>query len=99
MLVGNYCRNLFFLFLLAEGSIFSFSNSNPLPEIIASNDEDVLEEENSVKQQARERENDPDAVVTIHGLVKTYPKALNIGRGEISPYHAIKVKISWKITA
>lgn len=94
MLVGIYSRHLFFLFLFAESSIFSFIGSNPLPEIIASNDEDVLEEENSVKQQAREGENDPDAAVTIYGLVKTYPKTINIGRRETSPYHAIKVKIS-----
>lgn len=63
-------------------------------EIIASDDKSVIEEENHVKQQAREGIDDPDVAVMIHGLFKTYPKAKNIGCRETPPYHAIKVKIS-----
>ena len=97
MLAASYDRHLFFLFLLAEGNICSCIGSDLLPESITPDDEDVFEEENLVKQQAREGIDDPNAAVQIRGLVKTYPKTMKIGCcrcRETPPYHAIKVRIS-----
>uniref|UniRef100_A0A2N9H3Q6 ABC transporter domain-containing protein n=1 Tax=Fagus sylvatica TaxID=28930 RepID=A0A2N9H3Q6_FAGSY len=76
-----------------EGNICSCIGSDLLPESITPDDEDVFEEENLVKQQAREGIDDPNAAVQIHGLVKTYPKTMKIGCcrcRETPPYHAIK---------
>ncbi|GKV14092.1 hypothetical protein SLEP1_g25013 [Rubroshorea leprosula] len=56
--------------------------------------EDVLEEENIVKQQTREGAVDPNVAVQIRGLAKTYPGSRKIGCcckcKKTSPYHAIK---------
>ena len=74
----------------------SSSQDHDLPE-----DEDVLEEESLLKQQAKQHIDDPSIAVQIFGLEKEYPAAKNI----IScfkcknnpPYHALKV-IKNKIT-
>ena len=58
-------------------------------------DEDVLEEENIVKQQHREGFVDQNLAVQIHGLVKVYPGITNIGCFKCKktpPYHALKVQ-------
>lgn len=57
-------------------------------------DEDVLEEENIVKQQHREGVVDPNLAVQIQGLVKVYPGRTNIGCfscKKTAPYYALKV--------
>ncbi|XP_030949383.1 ABC transporter A family member 2-like isoform X5 [Quercus lobata] len=75
-----------------EGNICRCIGLEPLPELITPDDEDVLEEENLVKQQAREGIDDPNAAVQIHGLIKTYPKTIKIGCcrcKQTPPYHAI----------
>ena len=71
--------------------------SVPPLEDITPDDEDVLEEENTVKRQAREGVVDPNLAVQVRGLVKTYPGMTKIGCCKCkrtSPYHALKVKIS-----
>ncbi|KAF7838425.1 ABC transporter A family member 2-like [Senna tora] len=62
-----------------EGGVCSCMGSVPPQEYIAPDDEDVLEEENIVKQQTRDGVVDPNVAVQIHGLTKTYPGAWNIG--------------------
>ncbi|KAI9086495.1 hypothetical protein K1719_031579 [Acacia pycnantha] len=62
-----------------EGGVCSCVGSVPPQEHITPDDEDVLEEENIVKQQAAEGIVDPNVAVQIRGLAKTYPGALNIG--------------------
>ncbi|KAK4264229.1 hypothetical protein QN277_025437 [Acacia crassicarpa] len=62
-----------------EGGVCSCVGSVPPQENITPDDEDVLEEENIVKQQAAECMVDPNVAVQIRGLAKTYPGALNIG--------------------
>ncbi|CAI9112240.1 OLC1v1012659C1 [Oldenlandia corymbosa var. corymbosa] len=58
-----------------EGGICSCSGSSSRlpPESTTPDDEDVLEEENMVKQQATEGLFDSNLAVQIRGLVKTYP--------------------------
>lgn len=77
-----------------EGSICSCVGSVPPMEHITPDDEDVLEEENMVKQQIRESIPDPNVAVQIRGLVKTFPGTRKIGCcckcQKTSPYHAIK---------
>ena len=95
-LVSINDKHLFFLFLFAEGNIFNCICSDPLLESVTPDDEDVLEEESLVKKQANEGIDDPQAAVQIHGLVKTYLKAIKIGccRCKVTPpYHAIKERI------
>ncbi|KAJ0106704.1 hypothetical protein Patl1_17825 [Pistacia atlantica] len=72
--------------------IFSCIGSVPPLEHITPDDEDVLEEENIVKQQSREGV-EPNVAVQIRGLVKTYPGTRNIGCckcKKTSPFHAVK---------
>ncbi|XP_019082065.1 ABC transporter A family member 2 isoform X4 [Vitis vinifera] len=76
-----------------EGGICSCIGSIPSLEDITPDDEDVLEEENKVKQQRREGVADPNIAVQICGLAKTYPGTTNIGCckcKKTSPYHALK---------
>ncbi|XVE56978.1 hypothetical protein DITRI_Ditri04bG0054800 [Diplodiscus trichospermus] len=77
-----------------EGGICSCIGSAPPLEHITPDDEDVLEEENLVKTQAREGAVDPDVAVQIRGLAKTYPGSRKIGCcckcKKTSPYHAVK---------
>ncbi|XAR65461.1 hypothetical protein NMG60_11009599 [Bertholletia excelsa] len=64
---------------VAEGVICSCRTSAPPPEDITPDDEDVLEEENTVKHQTREGVIDPNTAVQIRGLVKIYPGARDKG--------------------
>ncbi|CAH1419862.1 unnamed protein product [Lactuca virosa] len=76
-----------------EGSICSCMRSVPTSEHTSPDDEDVLQEENTVKQQHREGAVDPNLAVQIHGLVKIYPGRTNIGCFKCkrsAPYHALK---------
>ncbi|KAL3819386.1 hypothetical protein ACJIZ3_005340 [Penstemon smallii] len=76
-----------------EGSICSCTRSVPPSENIVPDDEDVLEEENIVKQQASEGELGSHLAVQIRGLVKIYAGTTNIGCCKCkrtSPYHALK---------
>ncbi|CAK9158689.1 unnamed protein product [Ilex paraguariensis] len=76
-----------------EGGICSCISSVPQFEHITPDDEDVLEEENTVKQQVSEGVVDQDTAVQIRGLVKIYPGTTKIGCCKCkrtSPYHAIK---------
>lgn len=78
---------------IEEGGIFSFLRSIPQVEHKTPDDEDVLEEENLVKHQVREDLVDPNVVVQIHGLIKTYPGKIEIGCGKCtwkSHFHAVK---------
>lgn len=65
-------------------------------ENIAPDDEDVLEEERIVKQQASEGVVDSDVAVQMRGLVKIYAGSTKIGCCKCkrtSPYHALKVNL------
>ncbi|CAI9753878.1 unnamed protein product [Fraxinus pennsylvanica] len=76
-----------------EGNICSCFNSVPHVESTAPCDEDVLEEENIVEQQALEGSLNSHVAVQIRGLVKTYVGATKIGCCKCtrtSPYHALK---------
>ncbi|XVF51954.1 hypothetical protein PTKIN_Ptkin04bG0225500 [Pterospermum kingtungense] len=77
-----------------EGGICSCIGSPPPLEHVSPDDEDVLEEENLVKAQAREGAVDPNVAVQIRGLAKTYPGSMKIGCcckcEKTSPYHAVK---------
>lgn len=89
-----------YLLLLAslsyiEGGICSCIGSVPEQEPLTPDDEDVLEEENTVKQQTREGIVDPNIAVQIRGLSKSYPGTTKIGCCRCKrtpPYHALKVK-------
>ncbi|KAG7606930.1 AAA+ ATPase domain [Arabidopsis thaliana x Arabidopsis arenosa] len=76
-----------------EGSICSCIGSVPPVEHITPEDEDVLEEEILVKQQAMDGRVDPNIAVQIHGLAKTYPGTTKLGCckcTKTSPFHAVK---------
>ncbi|XAR50078.1 Sulfate-transporting ATPase [Bertholletia excelsa] len=78
---------------VAEGGICSCRWSDPPLEGVTPDDEDVLEEENTVKQQAREGVVDPNIAVQIRGLMKMYPGTTTFGCckcNRSSPYHALK---------
>lgn len=81
-------------YTLTEGSICSCNGSVPHVEHITPEDEDVLEEETLVKQQALDRIVDPNIAVQIHGLAKTYPGTSKLGCckcNKTAPFHAVKV--------
>ncbi|KAG5522844.1 hypothetical protein RHGRI_034849 [Rhododendron griersonianum] len=81
------------LVLLLEGGICSCTRSVPPPEDVTPDDEDVHEEENTVKQAASEGEVDTNIAVQIRGLVKMYPGTTKIGCckcEKTSHYHALK---------
>ncbi|XP_057952553.1 ABC transporter A family member 2-like [Malania oleifera] len=76
-----------------EGGICSCNSSVPSLEHITPDDEDVLGEENIVKDQTKEGVIDPNVAVQIRGLCKTYPGTTKIGCCKCtrsSPYHALK---------
>ncbi|KAE9453803.1 hypothetical protein C3L33_14290, partial [Rhododendron williamsianum] len=78
---------------VAEGGICSCTRSVPPPEDVTPDDEDVHEEENTVKQAASEGEVDTNIAVQIRGLVKMYPGTTKIGCckcEKTSHYHALK---------
>jgi hypothetical protein len=69
----------------------------PQQEHIVPDDEDVLEEENIVKNDAKDGTVNPDIAVQIRGLGKMYPGATHIGCfkcKKTSPYHAVRVSNS-----
>lgn len=62
-------------FRFADGSICSCISSNPdHEEHVPPDDGDVEKEEEIVKQQTRENIRDPNIVLQIRGLAKTYPR-------------------------
>lgn len=66
----------------------------PALDSIIPDDEDVLEEENIVKQQAMQGEVNSNVAVQLHGLVKIFPGTTKMGCCKCerkSPFHAIKV--------
>jgi ABC-type multidrug transport system ATPase subunit len=76
-----------------EGGICSCIGSLPPQEHITPDDEDVLEEENLVKQQIMEGVDDPNIAVQVRGLGKTYPGSTNMGCCKCKrnpPYQALK---------
>lgn len=76
-----------------EGGICSCIGSVPRQEHITPDDEDVLEEENTVKHQSQEGIVDPNVAVQIRGLVKTYPGTRQCGCcscKKTPTYHAIR---------
>ncbi|KAI8528925.1 hypothetical protein RHMOL_Rhmol12G0185900 [Rhododendron molle] len=78
---------------VAEAGICSCTSSVPPPEDVTPDDEDVYEEENTVKQAASEDVVDMNIAVQIRGLVKMYPRTTKIGCckcTKISHYHALK---------
>ncbi|XP_058181547.1 ABC transporter A family member 2-like isoform X1 [Rhododendron vialii] len=78
---------------IEEGGIFSFLSAIPQVQPKTPDDEDVLEEENFVKHQIREDLVDPNVVVQIRGLTKTYPGKIEIGCCKCtrkSHFHAVK---------
>lgn len=80
---------------IKEGGLCSCISSTPSIEDISPDDEDVLEEENIVKQQTMEGGAvDTNVAVQIRGLAKTYPGSSSIGGcfkcKKTSPYHAVK---------
>ncbi|KAJ0669406.1 putative ABC transporter A [Helianthus annuus] len=78
-----------------EGRICSCMSSIPPSDQTSQDEEDVLEEENIVKQQHREGVVDPNlAVHQIQGLVKVYPGTTNVGCfncKKTAPYHVLKL--------
>ena len=62
-----------------EGGVCSCIGSAPRQEQSTPDDEDVLEEENKVKQQLTEGLLDANVAVQIRGLAKTYPGTRSIG--------------------
>ncbi|MFS8016218.1 putative ABC transporter A, P-loop containing nucleoside triphosphate hydrolase [Helianthus anomalus] len=80
------------------GRICSCMSSIPPSGQTSPDDEDVLEEENIVKQQHREGVVDPNLAVQIQGPVKVYPRTTNVGCfncKKTAPYHALKFDILW----
>ncbi|GMJ04964.1 A. THALIANA ABC2 HOMOLOG 1, ABC2 homolog 1, ATP-binding cassette A2 [Hibiscus trionum] len=76
-----------------EGGVCSCIGSAPPVEHSTPDDEDVLQEENLVKTQAREGIVDRDVAVQIRGLAKTYPGSRSCGCckcKKTAPYHAVK---------
>ncbi|KHN30817.1 ABC transporter A family member 2 [Glycine soja] len=77
-----------------EGGVCSCIGSAPRQEQSTPDDEDVLEEENKVKQQLTEGLLDANVAVQIRGLAKTYPGTRSIGCcfkcKRTSPYNAVK---------
>ncbi|KAL1317961.1 hypothetical protein HN51_070199 [Arachis hypogaea] len=68
--------------------------SVPRQEHVTPDDQDVLEEQNTVKRQITEGVVDANVAVQIRGLAKTYPGACNIGCcckcKRTKPYNAVK---------
>nr|AIU41626.1 ABC transporter family protein [Hevea brasiliensis] len=76
-----------------EGGICSCMGSVPQQEHITPEDEDVLEEENIVKQEAKDGLVNPEVAVQVRGLAKVYAGTTKIGCckcKKTSPYHALK---------
>ncbi|KAK7836999.1 abc transporter a family member 2 [Quercus suber] len=82
-----------------EGGICNCIGSVPHHEHITPDDEDVLEEENIVKNQTMEGVVDSNVAVQIRGLVKTYPGTRDCNCccrcKKTPPYHALRFDILW----
>uniref|UniRef100_A0A8R7RD17 ABC transporter domain-containing protein n=1 Tax=Triticum urartu TaxID=4572 RepID=A0A8R7RD17_TRIUA len=78
---------------MREGGLCSCFGSNRPADDASPTDEDVLTEENLVKEQAAGNEVDPGVAVQIHGLRKTYPGSFNMGCCKCKttkPFHSVK---------
>ena len=89
--------SLFPYLAFVEGGVCSSCIiSVPPQEHTTPDDEDVLEEENTVKRQAAQGVIDANVAVQIRGLVKTYLGGLSIGCcckcKRTKPYSAVKVQ-------
>ncbi|XP_074292563.1 ABC transporter A family member 2-like [Silene latifolia] len=76
-----------------EGSICTCYRSSLEIENVTPDDEDVLGEENTVKQQIREGVVDPNVAVQLRGLAKVYPGSTTLGccKCKTTPaYHALR---------
>ncbi|KAF9667756.1 hypothetical protein SADUNF_Sadunf15G0056500 [Salix dunnii] len=76
-----------------EGGMCSCITEIPQQDHIVPDDEDVLEEENIVKNDVKDNTVNPDVAVQIRGLGKTYPGTTQIGCckcKKTSPYHAVR---------
>ncbi|KAK2384736.1 ABC transporter A family member [Trifolium repens] len=77
-----------------EGGVCSCLISPHHEENSTADDEDVLEEENAVRQQLTQGVVDANVAVQVHGIVKTYPGTFSIGCcckcKRTAPYHALK---------
>lgn len=78
----------------SEGGICTCFRSSLQVEQITTDDEDVLKEENNVKQQANEGVVSSNVAVQIRGLAKVYPGSTTLGCCKCNrtpPYHALRV--------
>ncbi|ONM04752.1 ABC2 homolog 15 [Zea mays] len=79
---------------MEEGGLFSFFGSSRPADDATPTDEDVLAEQNLVKEQAANNAVDPNVAVQIHGLRKTYPGTFSIGCcckcSKSKPFHSVK---------
>lgn len=79
-----------------EGGICSCFGSLPILEPTTPDDEDVLEEENTVKRQLADGIMDSNVAVQLSGLAKTYPGAWKVNLRccckckKTPPYHAVR---------
>ncbi|KMT02071.1 hypothetical protein BVRB_9g208000 [Beta vulgaris subsp. vulgaris] len=76
-----------------EGGICTCFGSSSQLEHITPDDEDVLQEEVTVKQQAHEGGVDSNTAVQIRGLAKVYPGSTSLGCCKCKrtpPYHALR---------
>ncbi|XP_021858731.1 ABC transporter A family member 2-like isoform X1 [Spinacia oleracea] len=76
-----------------EGGICTCFRSSLQVEQITTDDEDVLKEENNVKQQANEGVVSSNVAVQIRGLAKVYPGSTTLGCCKCNrtpPYHALR---------
>ncbi|XP_021746248.1 ABC transporter A family member 2-like [Chenopodium quinoa] len=76
-----------------EGGICTCFSSSSQLEHVTPDDEDVLQEENNVKQQANEGVVDSNVAVQIRGLAKVYPGSTSLGCCKCKrtpPYHALR---------
>ncbi|XP_057526863.1 ABC transporter A family member 2-like [Amaranthus tricolor] len=76
-----------------EGGVCTCFRSSSQLEHVTPEDEDVLQEETTVKQQAHEGIVDPNTAVQIRGLTKTYPGSTSLGCCKCNrtpPYHALR---------
>lgn len=78
----------------SEGGLCTCFHSSSQLEHPTPEDEDVLQEENIVKQQAHEGVVDSNIAIQICGLAKAYPRSTTLGCCKCKktpPYHALKV--------
>lgn len=79
----------------SEGGVCTCFRSSSQLEHVTPEDEDVLQEETTVKQQTHEGIVDSNTAVQIRGLTKTYPGSTSLGCCKCNrtpPYHALRVR-------